>query len=247
MPTEQLTIRTSEGNCPAYLLLPPGTGPWPAVIFYGDAGGMRPAMVEMARQLADTGFIVLLPDLYYRYGAYVPLVPREVFAGDVMATLGPMMATIDTEKAGRDAGAFLACLDARHDTAGAQVGAVGFCMGGGLAIAVAGTHPERFAAVASFHGGNLATDAQDSPHRLLSRVSAEIYVASAEADESYPPAMAERLVTAMAEAGTRYRTEEYAGASHGWMVPDFPTHNPEAAARGWSALGNLFRRTLLTD
>ena len=244
MPTAQFTIRTDDGECPAYLSWPSGEGPWPAVIFYGDAGGMRPAMVEMTIRLADMGFVVLLPDLYYRYGAYAPLVPSEVFAGDVMAVLGPLMATTGTDKAVRDTAAFLAFLDARDSVAGAQVGAVGFCMGGGLALAAAATHAKRFAAVASFHGGNLATDAQDSPHRLVSDLSAEVYVASAEADASFPPAMAKRLQAAMDAAGIRYRADEYAGASHGWMVPDFPTHDIDAAKRGWAALGVLLKRTL---
>lgn len=244
MPTKQFSIRTDEGQCPAYLAWPAGDGPWPAVIFYGDAGGLRPAMVEMARRLATMGFVVLLPDLYYRYGTYAPLVPSEVFAGDAMAILGPLMSTTGASKAAKDTAAFLAFLDAQRTVAGAPVGAVGFCMGGGLAIAAAAAHSERFVAVASFHGGNLATDAEDSPHRLASRLSAEVYVASAEADESFPPAMATQLQEAMDAAGIRYVAEQYEGASHGWMVPDFPTHDRDAARRGWAALENLLKRTL---
>ena len=244
MPNEKTSIRTLDGDCPAYVMSPGGEGPWPAAIFYGDAGGIRPAMLEMAKRLADAGYVVLLPDLFYRYGPYGPLVPKEVFKGDVGAILGPLMATTGTAKASEDTGAFLAYLDTRKDIAGARIGAVGFCMGGGLAIAAAATYPQRFAAVASFHGGNLATDAPGSPHLLAPGLAAELYIASADKDDSYPAPMAARLEDALAKAGVRYRAEMYVGALHGWMVPDFPVYDPDAADRGWAAMLALFERAL---
>ena len=244
MPTEQISIRTLDGDCPAYVMTPDGTGPWPAVIFYGDAGGIRPAMREMAGRLADAGYAVLLPDLFYRYGPYGPLVPKEVFKGDVGAILGPLIATTGTARASEDTAAFLAYLDTRKDIAGSKAGAAAFCLGGRLAIAAAANHPSRFAAVASFHGGNLATDAPDSAHLLVPGLAAELYIASADKDDSYPAPMAARLEDALAKSGVRYRAELYAGALHGWMVPDFPVYDPDAADRGWAAMLALFDRTL---
>ena len=243
MPGEQVTIRTLDGDCPAHVMTPGGAGPWPAIIFYTDAGGLRPAESAMAQRLADAGYVVLLPDLYYRYGPYGPFVPKEVFAGDFRAILGPLMATTGNDKAAEDTQAWLAYLDTRGDIAGGGVGAVGFCMGGGMALAVAGTWPDRFAAVASFHGGNLATDAPTSPHRLASAITAEVYLAAAEQDESYPPAMAQRLEAALDAAGVRYTSETYP-ALHGWMKPDFPVYDHDAAERGWAAMLALFGRTL---
>lgn len=244
MPSEQATIPTPDGDCPVRVLKPAGAGPFPAVIFYMDAGGIRPAMIAMAQRLADAGHVVLLPDLFWRFGPYGPLVPEEVFRGDVMAVLGPLIATTGNAKAAADTGAFLGWLDQRTDIAGRKVGAVGFCMGGGMAIAAAGTHPGRFAAAASFHGGNMATDAPDSPHRFAPKIEAELYIASADKDESYPPAMAERFEGALAAARVRYRAEAYAGAAHGWMVPDFPVHDPAAAELGWARLLALLKRSL---
>ena len=243
MPNEHVTIRTRDGDCPSQILTPPAGGPWPAVIFYMDAGGIRPAVTDMAQRLADAGYVVLLPDLFYRYGAYGPFVPREVFAGDSRAILGPLMATTGNDKAAHDTEAFLAYLDTRHDVAGHRVGAVGFCMGGGMAIAAAGTWPDRLAAVASFHGGNLATDLPTSPHLFAPKLKAELYIAAAENDRSYPPAMAERLEQVLTQAGTRYSTETYP-ASHGWMKPDFPVYDPVAAERGWVEMLALFDRNL---
>ncbi|MCJ2006753.1 dienelactone hydrolase family protein [Methylobacterium sp. J-092] len=101
----------------------------------------------------------------------------------------------------------------------------------------------RFAAAASYHGGNLATDAPTSPHLLAPRIKAEVYVAAATDDGSYPPAMAERLEASLTQAGVRYETRTYP-AAHGWMMPDFPVHDPAAAERGWDDMLALFRRTL---
>ena len=193
MPTEHVTIRTRDGDCRSHVVTPDGAGPWPAVILYMDAGGIRPALLDMALQLAAAGAVVLLPDLFYRYGPYGPFVPKEVFKGDFRAILGPLMATTGNDKAAADTEAFLAYLDTRGDVGGRGIGAVGFCMGGGMALASAGTYPDRFAAAASFHGGNLATDAPTSPHLLAPTLKAEIHIGAAENDGSYPPTMAERL------------------------------------------------------
>nr|WP_295660838.1 dienelactone hydrolase family protein [Polymorphobacter sp.] len=246
MPNEKLAIPTRDGTCPAYVAVPNGVGPWPAIIFYTDAGGMRPAMVEMAQRLADAGYVVLLPDLFYRYGPYGPFVPKEVFAGDFRTILGPLMATTGNDKAAEDTQAFLAYLDTRDDVAGRRCGAVGFCMGGGMAITTAASFPDRFAAVASFHGGNLASDAATSPHRLVPQLEAEVYIAAAENDGSYPPAMVERLEQALTDASVRFGTDVYR-AAHGWMMPDFPVYDHAEAERGWTEMLALFDRTLHQD
>jgi carboxymethylenebutenolidase len=246
MPCEALTIRTTDGQCPSYLCTPDGEGPWPAAILYIDAGGIRPAALEMAQHLADAGYAVLLPDPFYRYGAYGPLVPKEVFAGDARAILGPLMATTSNAKAAEDTAAFLAYLDTRSDVTAASVGAVGFCMGGGMAITSAGVYPTRFAAVASFHAGNLATGEPTSPHLAAPAIEAELYIAAAANDRSYPPEMAETFERALAEHGVRFRAETYP-AAHGWMVPDFPVFDETAAARGWQELFDLFARNLQSD
>ncbi len=213
------------------------------MILFMDAGGIRPALVDMAERLARSGYVVLLPDLFYRYGPYEPFVPAEVFKGDFRAILGPLMATTDNVKAAQDAEAFLDYLDTRHDVAGPLVGAVGFCMGGRMALTAAGSYPERIAAVASFHGGNLATDERTSPHRLATKMKAKTYIAAAEKDGSYPPEMAERLEAALSQAGVHFKAETYP-AAHGWMMPDFPVHDHDEAERGWAAILALFDGTL---
>ena len=243
MAHEQITIPTSDGMCPAYVCTPGSGKKTPAIVIYMDAAGIRPALIKMAERLSAAGYVVLLPDLFYRYGAYGPFDPKEVFKGDFRAILGPLFVTTSNAKAAADTEAFIACLDARSEVEGHKIGAVGFCMGGGMAIAAAGTWPERFAAVASFHGGNLATEAADSPHGYAPQLKADLYIAAAENDATYPPAMAEKFMHALDDAHVSYRAETYA-APHGWMKTDFPVYDAGEAERGWSEMLAFFSRSL---
>jgi carboxymethylenebutenolidase len=201
-------------------------------------------LLQIGERLAGGGYVALVPDLFYRYGAYGPLDPKEVFAGDFRATVGPLMATTDNARAAQDTEALLAYLATRGDVVADRIGTVGFCMGGGMAITAAGTYSDRVAAVASFHGGRLATDDPASPHLLAAKIRAELYIAVADNDGSCPSEMVERLEKALDDAGVRYRCEFYRGASHGWMKPDFPVYDEAAAERGWSGMFALFERAL---
>ena len=244
MSQEQVTLQAADGACKAYVLKPDGAGPWPGVILYMDAFGIRPGMIGMAAHVASQGYVVLLPDLFYRYGPYGPLDPKEVLKGDFRATVGPLMGSTNAHKAADDTAAFIAYLDSRPDVAKTKFGTVGFCMGGGMAITAAAYYPDRIGAAASFHGGRLATDDPTSPHLLVDKIKAELYIAVADNDNSYPPEMAERFEAALNAAGVNYRSEFYAGKLHGWMKPDLPVYDAEAAERGWSELFALYGRAL---
>jgi carboxymethylenebutenolidase len=241
MSHEQISIRTRAGECPAHVFKPAGQGPWPAAIFYMDGLGIRPTLFEMGQRLADGGYVVLLPDLFYRAGPYEPLEPKKVFAsGDVMGAIGHLFHSTDNRRAVEDTEAFLSYLDTRGDVAGNKIGTTGYCMGGGISLTVAGTYPDRIAAAASFHGGNLATDSELSPHRLTPKIKGRIYVAGADKDNSYPLEMAKRLENALSDAGVDHRCEIYPGALHGWTMADFPVYDPPAAERHWRELSALF-------
>jgi carboxymethylenebutenolidase len=247
MAHEQVSIRTRDGECPAHVFTPEGAGPWPAAIFFMDGLAIRPTLFEMSQRLADGGYVVLLPDMFYRAGHYEPLVPKEVFAmKDFREAIGHLFASIDNHRAAQDTEAFLAYLDTRKDVAGKKVGTTGYCMGGGMSLTVAGTYPDRIAAAASFHGGALATDSEMSPHLLAPKMKGRIFVAGADQDHGYPPEMAERLETALSEAGVDHRCEIWEGALHGWTMPDFPEaiYNEAAAERHWTELLALFDATL---
>jgi carboxymethylenebutenolidase len=245
MSDENVLIRTRDGECPAYVFTPSEGATHPAVIFYMDGLGIRPTIFEMGQRMADYGYVVLVPDLFYRAGPYEPLDPAKVFAsGDVRAAIGHLFASTDNRRAGEDTEAFLAYLDGRDDVAGTKVGTTGYCMGGGISLTTAGTYPDRVAAAASFHGGNLATDSEISPHLLAPQMKARVYVAGADNDNSYPPEMAERLERALTDAGVDHRCETYPEALHGWTMADFPVYNEAAAERHWVELAALFAVTL---
>ena len=72
-------IETGDGVCPASLSLPGGKGRWPGVIMFPDAGGMRDTMRKMGERLADLGYVVVVPDVYYRNGSYEPADMRTAF------------------------------------------------------------------------------------------------------------------------------------------------------------------------
>jgi len=245
MARETVSITTKDGKCPATVFTPEGRGPWPAVIFFMDGLAIRPPLLDMGERLSKAGFVVLLPDMFYRAGPYAPLDPKLVLAGpEARKALGPLMTSTDNRRAAEDAGAFLAYLDTRSDVAGTKVGVVGYCMGGAIALTVAGTYPGRVAAAASFHGGNLATDSELSPHRLAQHIKAQVYLGVADKDSSYPPEMAERLEKVLTEAGVRFQSELYPGALHGWTQTDFPIYDEAAAERHWRALTGLFDSVL---
>jgi carboxymethylenebutenolidase len=89
MSHKQFSIRTRDGDCPAHVFKPDGLGAWPAAIFYMDGLGIRPTLFERGQRLADGGYVVLLPDLFYRAGPYAALDPKKVLAsGDVMGVIG---------------------------------------------------------------------------------------------------------------------------------------------------------------
>jgi carboxymethylenebutenolidase len=245
MSREQIDIETRDGCCPTSVFRPEDDGMWPAVIFFMDGLGIRPALFDMGERLANAGYVVLLPDLFYRAGRYASMDPKEIFAkGTFREVIGPLMATTDNQKAAEDTAAFLAYIDTRTDVAGSKVGVTGYCMGGGMALTAAATYPDCIVASASFHGGRLATDSPTSPHLLASRMRGFVYVAGADNDDSYPPEMAALLEKALTDAKVDHRCEIYAGARHGWTMPDFPVYDEAAAERHWRELAGLLGRTL---
>jgi carboxymethylenebutenolidase len=245
MREEEFTLATTDGDCPCHLFRPDDGVAHPAVIFYMDGLGIRPALLEMGRRLAGHGYVVLVPDLYYRAGAYTPLSPAEVFAsGDIAATLGPLMGSTDNRRAAEDTRTFLDYLASREDVAGTQVGTTGYCLGGGISLTVAGTYPDRIAAAASFHGGRLVGDSELSPSRAVPNIAARVYVAGADHDDSYTTANADQLDALLTEAGVDHRLEIYPNARHGFTMTDFPVYDKEAAERHWRELFALLDDTL---
>lgn len=244
-----LVIRTDDGDCPSWVFTPEGSGPWPGVIFFMDGYGLRDTLFAMGQYLAQQGYVVLMPDMYYRNGSYRAATADEIEDPSALfERLTPWISSTDNLKAAADTRAFLAYLASRGDVDSQRgVGVVGYCMGGGMALAAAGKYGSQIAAAASFHGGRLATDMDTSPHLLAPNIKARVYVAAADNDPFYPADMNDRLVAAFDAANVDYAIEVYEGADHGWTMPDFPVYDAVAAKRHWTALTTLFREMLVAS
>ena len=245
MSGQRVDLRTPDGVMDAYTFQPQGDGPWPAVIVYMDAFGIRPQLDEMAQRLASEGFFVVVPNLYYRHGPFAPFDPKQVFVeGPEQKRFRGMIQSIDPTMIMRDTQAVLDYLDNESCAREGRMGAVGYCMGGGYAISAMGTFPARVVAGASFHGASLATDKPDSPHLLAPKIRGRLYVGVAGIDPGFPPEQRDRLEKALSEAGVDYTMEIYEGAKHGFAVTGHLVYDREASERHWTALIRLFNDTL---
>jgi carboxymethylenebutenolidase len=245
MPRENVVITTQDGECAATLHTPSTGDSHPAVLMYPDAVGARETFARMGDRLAGLGYTVLVPDIYYRDAPYEPFQVATVFSDpEERKRLGALASRITTERATSDAGAFLDFLLARPEASGDTVGTTGYCMGGKLSLLAAAHHPDRVAAAASFHGGNLAAeDDPDSPDKVADRIKATVVIAAAEDDRSFPQDQYDRLDKALTEAGVKHTMATYP-AKHGFSVPDNDTYDEAAADRHWAALETLYREAL---
>lgn len=244
MAGQDVDIPTPDGTLDAKWFQPEGTGPWPAVLLITDAMGTRPVFESMAQRLVAAGYGVLLPNVYYRQGrAPLPNMEGsfqdEAYRGRILG----LAATLTPERVRTDGAAELDFLAGRAEVKG-PVGVVGYCMGGGFAVNLAASFPDRVAAAASFHGGRLATDAPDSPHRLVSKVKGELYFGHADQDGSMPADAIARLEAALKEAGVKHQSELYVGARHGFAVEGSHAYDKDASEQHWRRMLELFGRTL---
>ncbi|MDV3125150.1 dienelactone hydrolase family protein [Mycobacterium sp. 21AC1] len=240
MPIIKDTITTPDGACPVTLATPDGTGPWPGVVMYPDAGGARATFDDMAAQLADEGYAVLVPDIYYRDAGWKPFEMATVFSDQSERTrLFSMIQKVTPDIMAADAAVFFDYLQARPEVVGEKFGTTGYCMGGRTSLVVAGRVPDRVAAAMSFHGGGLASDDPGSPHLLADKIQAAVYVGGAEGDASFTPAQAETLDKALTAAGVEHTIETYA-AGHGFAVPDNAPYDATAAQQHWEAMESFF-------
>jgi carboxymethylenebutenolidase len=246
MSEAKIEIRTPSGMAEAYLYAPStGTGPWPGVMQLTDIMGIRPAFRQMAQRLADKGYVVVLPNIFYR-GAKLPVLEFTPVFGDerTMKRMGELRSFLSNDQMGRDGIAFADFLLAQQNVKGPKVGVVGYCFTGSMAFRVAGAEPSKIAAAASFHGGGLYTDQPDSPHLLLPKITARLYFGHAIEDRGMPPEAIEKLEAALKTWRGRGESETYDGARHGWCVPGREVYNEKQAERAFGKLVELFDATL---
>jgi carboxymethylenebutenolidase len=244
MQSSTVDIPTPDGVADAYLTRPDDQ-PHPGVLFLMDAFGLRPRIDEMADRIAERGYVVLAPNVFYRAGRsplfQLPDLSDPDQRASFFQSLRPLIDQLTPDAVGRDGGAYLDYL-ARF--APGPVAITGYCMGARVAWRIAAAHPDRVAALAGFHSGGLATDAPDSPHLSAGKLRAEVYLGHADEDPSMTADQIATLDKALDDAGVPHVTEVYEGARHGYTMSDGSAYNETAAERHFDALFDLLERTV---
>ncbi|MEI9927351.1 MAG: dienelactone hydrolase family protein [Sphingomonas sp.] len=224
-----VVVKTADGSAEAALFYPAGKGKWPAVLFWPDYVGLRALYRDMARRFAAQGFVVLVPNTFYR-----SMRPSETELDPanpaVHATLLKYRADAGDEGIARDALAYFAFLDAQKQTdRDRKVATIGYELGGSYAFRAAAALPDRVAAVGSIYGVSVATARPDSPHLLVPMTRATYYVAIARDHDAREPDDKTDIANAIASANLRGTVEVYP-ADQGWANPAGKTY--DAAAGG---------------
>ena len=236
----EVTVPTPDGNCDSYFVHPT-TGSAAAVLLWPDIFGLRPAMRQMGKRLAESGYSVLVVNPFYRQKK-APT--AENGAKTEIKALMPMMQALTAQTHMTDAKAFIAWLDKQPSVnRNRKVGTQGYCMGGPIAFRTAAAVPDRVGAVASFHGGGLVTPNPDSPHTQASKTKAQFLIAIAENDDARAPKDKDVLKETFSAAKLPAEIEVYAGA-HGWCPPDSGVYKEDQAEKAWTRLLALYGKAL---
>ncbi len=239
-----VTVPTPDGKADAALFYPAGKGPWPAVLVWPDIMGLRPVFRDLGKRLAAEGYVVLVPNPFYRSK------PAPVIDGafdfnnpDGRKVLFGYRQAMTDEGIDKDAIAYLAFLDAQPQTdKSKKAGVQGYCMGGPLSFRTGAAVSNRIGAVATFHGGGLVTDTPASPHLLIPKIHAAFLICVAQNDDARDPKAKDVLKAALAG---RPATVEVYPADHGWCVPGSQVYNKPSAERAWGALTTLYKAVLV--
>jgi carboxymethylenebutenolidase len=242
---QHVDIPTKAGKVDTFICHPERHGPWPGIIFYMDAPGIREELRDMARRLATTGYYVALPNLYYRAGPGTVLDTAALTEGSPeRQRMWSLMTGLNNDLIAEDTAALLQFIDGQLQVKRGPLGCVGYCMSGPFVVTAAGRFPERFAASASIYGAGLMTDRSDSPHLLAPRIAGEIYFACAETDKYAPLPLIAELKKLLERAGANFEIEIFPGTEHGFAFPQRYCYHKAAAETHWERLFDLFRRRL---
>ena len=188
------------------------------VVVVHESAGLGEFAKDVCDRLAREGFVALAPDLYHGRSAEDP------------ATAAQLMDELDVARAAGDLDASVMALLNSVAVEGARVGAVGFCMGGQLAL-LAGTRNRRVGAVVDFYGVHPGVSLD------LEGLEAPVLGIFAEEDETVPSEVVERLQADLEAAGKRAVFRVEAGVRHAFMNDSRPdVHDAVAAAAGWDAM-----------
>src|SRR5579863_8245121 len=236
-----VTVTTPDGSADCYFVHP-ASGTAPGVLLWPDIFGLRPAMRQMGKRLAESGYSVLVVNPFYR----VKKAPTaEAGAATPIPQLIPLAQALSETTQMTDAKAFVGWLDRQSSVAkNRKMGVQGYCMGGPIAFRTAAAVPGRIGAVGSFHGGGLVTDMPNSPHLQASKSKAQFLIAIAANDDMRSPKDKDIMKETFAKANLPAEIEVYTGSAHGWCPPDSGVYNEPMAEKAWSRLLVLYGKAL---
>jgi carboxymethylenebutenolidase len=233
-------LQTVDGTMKTFIFHPEHGGPHPLVVYLMDARSIRPALKDMASRLATAGYYVMLPYLYYRAAPF-----REFTLTDAeMHTIAPLISSATPSNIVGDAEALFRYADKDEAAETSKVATVGFCMGGALAVALAGAFPDRVRAAASIHGAWLVRDTPDSPHLSVKSAEAELYFAWCADDDMATQEDLGVMRARLADAGVTHTIDWFADALHGFAPPGNERYNRAASELHWERVHALLRRNL---
>jgi carboxymethylenebutenolidase len=239
-------IGTADGEMTTFVAHPDEGGPFPVVVVYMDALGLREEMREIGRRIAAAGYYVAIPDIYHRFGEGITFdaaILGDPESGEMERMFG-LINRLDDAKLMADTGAILDDVARQSLASSGPKGCIGFCLGGRLVVRAMTAFPGEFAAGAALHPSFIVTDAADSAHLRIGEIRGELYVGLGGADVLQPAALFDAARAELDRHGVRYTAEVHAGADHGFMIPGAPAFHAEASERSWERTLDLFGRAL---
>jgi len=243
----KLDVTTADGTMDVYLHAPAGSGPFPTVIIYPDAFGIRASMQDVGERLAKEGYLAVVVNTLYRSGDFAPFNPKTAFNDPPeRQRLMGYMGKADGASIMKDAQSLLDALKKEPRAKSDHVAFMGYCMGGRLAFIAASTFGDRVALSAAFHPGRIVTDQPDSPHLNVSNVKGRVYLGVADNDQSFTPEAQATLKKVLDDSKVHYELEVYTDKLHGYAVTDSHVYDQAANERHWKKLLELLKETLHT-
>ena len=218
----------------------------PGIILYSEIFQLTGPILRTAHRLAGHGFIVAAPEIYHRTcppGLVIAYDDPGRMQGNYLAHTTPVAhfdataTAVFDYLAGRD--------DVPRGSSGPALGAMGFCIGGHLALRAALDPRCRATACAyptGVHNGELGADPDAGTLARLSEIKGELLLVFGDADP-HVPAPARRIVhSALQASGARHTYLELPG-EHAFMRDEGARYDPALADRVFAEAIALYRRT----
>lgn len=232
----EVLIATSDGQMPAVLVTPTQPDRRPAILLLMEAFGLTSHIRDIAARIASEGYVVLIPDLYYRE------LPHNKFGYDEVESARAMALRLDLKSTEADLEAALVYLQSRSNVYPDKVGVTGFCLGGGLALLTACKLPDAIAAVASFYG--FYGIPLEDWFAMLPALTAPAYFFLGETDPFIPLEQVSQIEARLQELDKHYTLKVYPSADHGFFCNERSNYNPLAAEDAWRELTRFFQQQL---